>query len=90
MVMKSTIDGVRREALVIPPSVGTATGEAPVLFAFHGHGGNMQQVADAGLQSFSPEAIVVWMPGLPTKIYVDPEGLKAGWQQEPGQYGERD
>lgn len=88
--MRWTIDGVQREALVLAPSKAFAGRKAPVLFAFHGHGGNMQQVADVGLQNFWPEAIVVCMQGLPTRIYVDPAGLFAGWQQEPGQYGDRD
>ena len=90
-LMKWSVDGVQREALVLGPAkaAGVAT-NAPVVFAFHGHGGNMQQVADAGLQQIWPEAVLVCMQGLPTKIYVDPEGIEPGWQQEPGQYGDRD
>jgi polyhydroxybutyrate depolymerase len=89
-VLKWRTDGVQREALVLAPSKADESGKAPVVFAFHGHGGDMQQAADAGLQNFGPEAVVVCMQGLPTKIYVDPAGLEPGWQQEPGQNGDRD
>ncbi len=89
-VMNWTIGGVQREALVLAPSKADGSGKAPVVFAFHGHGGNMQQAADVGMQNFWPEAVFVFPQGLPTKIYVDPEGLEPGWQQEPGQYGDRD
>ena len=94
--MKWTVEGVEREALVIAPTnnglskTAGAGAKAPVVFAFHGHGGNMQQVADAGMQQLWPEAILVYPQGLPTKLYVDPEGRGAGWQQEPGQNGDRD
>jgi polyhydroxybutyrate depolymerase len=89
-VMKWTVDGVQREALVLAPTRPDRGAKAPMVFEFHGHGGNMQEAAEAGLQNFWPEAVVVCMQGLPTSIYVDPEGLEAGWQQEPGQYGNRD
>jgi len=89
-VMKWTIGGVQREALVLAPSRADGSGKAPVVLAFHGHGGNMQQAANTRMRDFWPEAVFVFLQGLPTKIYVDPEGLEPGWQQEPGQYGDRD
>jgi polyhydroxybutyrate depolymerase len=90
-VMRWTIDGVQREAIVFPPSKNTGSGKAPLLFAFHWHGGNMQEAAEGmRFQSLWPEAIVVYMQGLPTKIYVDPLGLENGWQSEPGRDGDRD
>jgi polyhydroxybutyrate depolymerase len=91
MAMNWTIDGVEREALIFPPSKTTETGNAPVVFAFHWHGGTMQEAAEgARFQELWPEAIVVYMQGLPTQLYVDPSGLRNGWQQEPGQSGDRD
>lgn len=89
-VMKWTVAGVQREALVLAPTKPDHGANVPVVFEFHGHGGSMQQAAQAGLQNLWPEAVVVCMQGLPTSIYVDPEGLEAGWQQEPAQYGDRD
>src|SRR4051812_36890562 len=44
-MMKWTIDGVAREAIVVSPSKTDALGKVPVIFAFHGHGGNMKEAA---------------------------------------------
>ena len=90
-VIKWTVEGMQREALVFPPSRGAGAGKAPVVFAFHWHGGTMEKAAaEMRFQNLWPEAIVVYMQGLHTRIYVDPLGLEAGWQQEPGQFGDRD
>jgi polyhydroxybutyrate depolymerase len=90
--MKFSIDGQQREALVFPPSkTAGPSGRSPVLFAFHWHGGTMQEAADSmQFQKLWPEAIVVYMQGLRTRIYVDPLGFHSGWQQEPAQFGDRD
>jgi len=90
-VMKWKIDGIEREVLVFSPSRHTGTEKSPLLFAFHWHGGSMEEAAEGmRFQSLWPEAIVVYMQGLPTKIYVDPLGLDTGWQSEPGHDGDRD
>jgi polyhydroxybutyrate depolymerase len=91
-VMRFTVDGAQREALIFPPSKTSGAAErSPVLFAFHWHGGTMQEAAEGmQFQKLWPEAIVVYMQGLRTRIYVDPLGLERGWQQEPGQFGDRD
>jgi polyhydroxybutyrate depolymerase len=90
-VMRWRIDGVQRDALVFPPSKHAATDKSPLLFAFHWHGGSMEEAAEGmRFQSLWPEAIVVYMQGMPTKIYVDPVGLERGWQFEPGHDGDRD
>lgn len=86
-----TVDGVVREALVyVPPSA--QTNAAPVIFAFHGHGGSMQNAAR--LFSFHtrwPEAIVVYPQGLNTPgRLTDLEGKKPGWQSGAGDQGDRD
>src|SRR6478672_9728200 len=63
---KWTVDGVEREALVFLPSVSSKS-KPPVIFAFHGHGGNMHFAARGmAFQNFWPEAIVVYPQGLPT------------------------
>ncbi len=86
-----TVDGTNREALVYIPSQAKRN-PAPVVFAFHGHGGSMQNAA----RSFSyhtrwPEAIVVYMQGLNTPgRLTDPEGKKPGWQSGVGDQGDRD
>src|ERR1700704_4169529 len=72
---KWTVDGVKREALVVLPSTSSKS-KPPVIFAFHGHGGSMH-FASRGMafQNFWPEAIVVYPQGLPTPgIIMDPGG----------------
>lgn len=87
--LKINVGGVERDALVFLPSMKTA--KAPLILAFHGHGGNAKTASHfMGLQNIWPEAIVVYPQGLPTKTTVDPQGLKPGWQISPGQNGDRD
>src|ERR1700676_3773206 len=84
--IKLSVDGVEREALVFPPSRNPRGTKAPLVFAFHWHGGSAEEDASTmQFQNLRPEAIVVYMEGLPTRIYVDPLGLGTGWQQEPNQ-----
>jgi polyhydroxybutyrate depolymerase len=65
--MNWTIDGVKREALVFAPKRATNDSRHPVVFAWHGHGGNMQGTSQQmHLQTVWPEAIVVYPQGLPT------------------------
>ena len=86
-----TIDGVAREALVYVPASAT-TQATPVIFAFHGHGGNMRGPArNWAYHTLWPEAIVVYPQGLNTPgPLTDPEGLKPGWQHAAGEQGNRD
>jgi len=88
---KWMVDGVEREALVVLPSTSSKS-KPPVIFAFHGHGGNMQFAARGmAFQNFWPEAIVVYPQGLPTPgIVIDFEGKKSGWQRDVGQQNDRD
>jgi polyhydroxybutyrate depolymerase len=91
-LLKFTVDGAQRKALIFPPSKRSGVSERdPVIFAFHWHGGTMQEAATAmQFQKLWPEAIVVYMQGQRTRIYVDPLGFHSGWQQEPGQFNDRD
>lgn len=85
------LDGVEREALIaLPAQPGTEP--APVVFAFHGHGGTMQKAATMfHIHQLWPEAIVVYMQGLNTPgRLTDPEGKKPGWQSSIGGQGDRD
>lgn len=88
---KWTVDGVEREALVYLP-VSVSKSKPPVIFAFHGHGGNMHLAARGmALQNHWSEAIVVYPQGLPTPgIVLDHEGKLPGWQREAGQEHDRD
>jgi polyhydroxybutyrate depolymerase len=85
------IDGIAREALIFSPSRPSDTA-APVVFGFHGHGGSMRNAARSfRLHEVWPEAIVVYMQGLPTPGRLsDPEGKRPGWQHDPGDQDGRD
>jgi polyhydroxybutyrate depolymerase len=88
---KWTVDGVEREALVFSPSHPSA--KAPVIFAFHGHGGNMHLAASAmAFQNFWPEAIVIYPQGFPSpSLFPQLEKkLLPGWQRDPGALDDRD
>lgn len=85
-----TVDGVKREALVVPPAMQAGT-PAPVVFAFHGHGGSMQNSARKfNMENLWPEALLVCMQGLNTPGKFDPSGERAGWQKYVGDQGDRD
>lgn len=80
--------GVKRTALVFSPS---SPRNAPIVFAFHGHGGSARNASrNFAIHRHWPEAIVVYPQGLPTKSGIDPEGKRAGWQNSVGVEGDRD
>lgn len=83
------IDGVRREALIYIPHI---TNSAPLVFAFHGHGGSMQNASRSfRIHEVWPEAMVVYMQGLPTPGQLtDPEGKRNGWNAKPNDPDNRD
>lgn len=83
------VDGLEREALVYWPAEKSGS---PVVFGFHGHGGTAQNVARTfRFQQLWPEAIVVYMQGVPTPGRLsDPQGKRNGWQHDPGDHGDRD
>jgi polyhydroxybutyrate depolymerase len=92
IMMKSSDEGGDREALVFAPAAGGPAAKAPVLFVFHPHGNVAQQAAETmHFQTDWPEALVVYMQGLPTPgLLGDVEGKYPGWQQTPGQLEDRD
>jgi polyhydroxybutyrate depolymerase len=80
--MEWTVDGTSRKALVHLPA---DTNGAPIIFAFHGHGGTMNfAVHRFRLHQLWPEAVVVYPQGLPTGTPRDLEGTRAGWLMLPG------
>jgi len=84
-------DGIERTGLVYAPKTA-ATAQTPVLFAFHGHGGTAQNAADRwNYHRLWPEAIVVYLQGLPTPgALTDPLGKRNGWQKTAGDQNDRD
>lgn len=90
-LMHWTIDGVDRDALVYIPE-SAKLHPAPVIFVFHGHGGNMNNILKGkDIDKLWPEAIIVSPQGLNTPGQLtDPNGRLAGWQKTPGDMNDRD
>lgn len=88
--MQFTVDGLPREALVYAPE--KLDSPAPVIFGFHGHGGSMRSASRTfHFHELWPEAIVVYMQGVPTPgRLTDPEGKRNGWQHNQGDHNDRD
>jgi polyhydroxybutyrate depolymerase len=86
-----TVDKIERQALVYRPQKESPDG-APVVFGFHGHGGNARNASRTfALHTHWPEALVVYMQGIPTPgRLTDPEGRRNGWQHGAGDQGDRD
>lgn len=89
-VVDFQVDGASRQALIYSPSVKSA--HPPIVFGFHGHGGNMRNAARSfQMHEVWPEAVVVYMQGVPSSgNIVDKEGKKSGWQFQAGEYKDRD
>ena len=64
---------------------------APVVFGFHGHGGNSRNAARSfDLHRNWPSALVIYPQGLATKTPNDPNGNRNGWQYVKGTDQDRD
>jgi polyhydroxybutyrate depolymerase len=89
--MQWDVEGLQREALVALPDRDDSA-SAPVVFVFHGHGGNARQVGRSfRIHDLWPEAIVVYPQGVPTPgRLTDPEGKRNGWQHAVGEQDDRD
>lgn len=85
-----TVAGVERQAIVFATAAPAA--RAPVVFVFHGHGGNAQNAARRfRIHELWPEAVTIYMQGIPgVQGITDPEGTRNGWQKNPGELGDRD
>ncbi len=89
--MEFKVDGVTRDTLVYAPAAAKTT-NAPLVFVFHGHGGNSRQASRSfDIHRQWPEAIVVYPQGLNTPgRLTDPEGKRPGWQHSVGAQSDRD
>jgi polyhydroxybutyrate depolymerase len=84
-----TVQGVERTALVYAPTRPSQS--PPLVYGFHGHGGNSRNAARSfRMHETMPEAVVVYMQGLPTPTPNDPEGRRPGWQIAKGLQRDRD
>ena len=89
--LEFNIQGLKREAILYKPT--KLSKNTPVVFVFHGHGGNAKHASNKmNFQDFYKEAVVVFMEGIPgTSGYViDKEGKMNGWQMFPNQNENRD
>ncbi len=86
------VDGVEREALVVVPAGKPPEAGWPMVFAFHGHGGNMRNTMRRfAVHTHWPKCVAVYMQGIPGVVgIVDKEGKKTGWQKNAGDVGDRD
>lgn len=84
------IDNQTREALVVMPEKSDIL--PPLVFVFHGHGGNMRNTSRTfAIHEHWPEAAVVYMQGLPTPGQLtDPDGKRNGWNCDPNDSENRD
>jgi len=84
------VHGRDRSEIICTPSKSTSP--VPVVLVFHGRGGNAKDVAEGiRLHELWPEALVVYMEGLPgIPAPYDPEGRGAGWQLNAGEANDRD
>lgn len=89
--LELAVDGVTRSGFVHVPASAKEKA-APVVFVFHGHGGNALQIGRSiPMYKLWPEAISVYLQGLNTPGQLtDPEGKKPGWQHGAGAEGDRD
>lgn len=89
--MEWKIDGETRKALVYIPK-GAKANKTPIVFAFHGHGGTMENMYKTRrFDQLWPEAIFICPQGLNTPGQLtDPEGKRSGWQNVEGKMDDRD
>lgn len=90
-LMQWTINDIQREALAYIPSTAK-TKATPIIFIFHGHGGNMtNMMKNRAYEKRWPEAIIIYPQGLNTPGQLtDPQGKRSGWQKAPGDMNDRD
>jgi polyhydroxybutyrate depolymerase len=83
------IDGVKRTAVI---HQGTKKDKKPVVFVFHGHGGNVRNAQQKlNFHDNWKEALVVYMQGIPGVVGIlDKNGDKNGWQKNPAEMNDRD
>lgn len=85
------INGTSRKAIIYEPTV--KSDKVPVVFVFHGHGGNANFVSRRiDVQNYYKEALVIFMEGLPGRKVpgLDPNGKMNGWQIFTDDLGGRD
>ena len=91
MTKNYTVDGLSRKAIIYEPTI--KSDKTPVIFVFHGHGGNATFVSRRiNIQDYYKNALVIFMEGLPGREVpgLDPKGRMNGWQIFTDDLGKRD
>jgi len=85
-----TVHSIERTEMICSPL--TTSTSTPVLLVFHGRGGSGANIAEGTrFHELWPEAIVVYLDGLPgIPAPYDKEGQYPGWQLNPGEANNRD
>lgn len=76
-----TVGNNSRKAIIYEPKIKSE--KIPVVFVFHGHGGNASFVSRRiDVQNYYKDALVIFMEGLPGRKVpgLDPNGKMNGWQ----------
>jgi polyhydroxybutyrate depolymerase len=83
------VDGVKRTAVIYE---GSLKDKKPVVFVFHGHGGNTRNAQrKLNFHDAWKDALVVYMQGIPGVVGItDKAGDKNGWQKNPDEQNNRD
>ena len=90
-IMRWTVDGVQRHALVYAPRAKQGAAKHPLVIAFHGHNGHMWNASvRMHIHKLWPQAIVVYPQGLDTTTLMDVAGTGTGWQGKAGDLDDRD
>lgn len=85
------INDVSRKVIFYEPAIKTE--KTPVVFVFHGHGGNANFASKRiDIQNYYKDALVIFMQGLPGRKVqgIDPLGIFNGWQIFTDDLGARD
>lgn len=84
------IEGTERKAIIHEGEAKTK--KSPVVFVFHGHGGNaLYAERRLNFHDAWKEALVIYMEGIPgIGMLTDREGVRNGWQNNPGDVNDRD
>ncbi|MDD4868941.1 MAG: prolyl oligopeptidase family serine peptidase [Kiritimatiellae bacterium] len=89
-LMKWTVDGVPREAGVYIPKSDT-TNTFPLVFVFHGRNSSINStIKYFAFHDQWPDAVIVYMQGLPMSISGGKMKGDTGWQLNYGEKGDRD
>lgn len=84
------VNELDRSGIVCAPADSSVP--APLVLVFHGRGSSANEMqAATHFESAWPEAVVVYLEGLSgNPAPHDPQGLKSGWQINPGDMNNRD